>query len=307
MNYFRRTLHSLDPLVFFEAAARHGNFTHAAAELRVSQVAVSKRIRALEGDLGAALFERRGRTLELTPVGRAFADRVRAGMAFLEEAISATRSGAKRTRQIIQVAANENMNFFWLAPLVREFQMSGNDAIVSVVTANNVTDVVQSETDLAIFYGRAAPEGWISEPLFGEIVAPLVSPAYRDDLQKGQKPILLDYRKEAPEWVNWETLDLLDAERWFPQTERRVCSSYIQSISLALESKGVGLGVVPMLSREIVDGRLVPLAPPIWTGNGYFLGTPARRPPNPATLYLITAMKAAAKDMDPGRTAPLTT
>lgn len=105
---------------------------------------------------------------------------------------------------------------------------------------------------------------------------------------------ILDYRKEAPEWVNWETLDLPGVARWFPQGARRVCSSYIQSISLALEGKGIGLGVVPMLAREIHEGRLVPLAAPVATGNGYFLGTPAGRPRSPATVDLIGAMQAAA-------------
>ena len=294
MDFFRRTIPSLDALVFFEAAARHRNFTRAAEELRVSQVAVSKRVRALEDDLGAELFARQGRALVLTPAGRALADRVRAGMGFLEEAILTARSGARRARQIVQVAANENMNFFWLAPLVRDFQMAGNEAIVSVVTANNVTDVVQEETDLAIFYGRSAPDGWIAEPLFGEIIAPVASPTYLARIDRGEKPIRLDYRKEAPEWVNWETLKGSEGEDWFPQAERRVCSSYIQSISLAVEGSGIGLGVVPMLAREMADGRLVQLASPVWTGNGYFLGTPAGRPRSPATTELIATMMLAA-------------
>jgi len=300
MNYFRRTLPSLDALVFFEAAARHRNFTRAAQELNVSQVAVSKRIRALEEDVGATLFERQGRSLVLSQEGQVFAERVRAGMAFLEDAISAARSGARKPRQVIQVAANENMNFFWLAPVVREFQMAGNDAIVSVVAANNVADVVRAETDLAIFYGKSAPEGWTGHPLFDEIIAPVVSPDYRQRVQSGTEAelVLLDYRKEAPEWVNWETLDLPEATTWFSGASRRHCSSYIQSISLALEGKGVGLGVLPMLGREIAEGRLVLLAsPPVWTGHRYFLGTPAGRLQSPATEDLVADLMSAAQEV----------
>lgn len=154
MNYFRRALPSPDALVFFEAAARHRSFTRAAEELNVSQVAVSKRIRTLEADVGVALFLRLGRSLVLTDKGQSFAERVKAGLAFLEEAVHATR-GTRRQRQVIHIAANENMNFFWLAPLVRDFQMAGNDAVVSMVSANNVADVVRGETDLAIFYGKS--------------------------------------------------------------------------------------------------------------------------------------------------------
>ena len=52
MSYFRRTVSSLDPLVFFEAAARLNSYSRAARELGVSQVAVSKRIKALEAAIG---------------------------------------------------------------------------------------------------------------------------------------------------------------------------------------------------------------------------------------------------------------
>jgi LysR family transcriptional regulator, glycine cleavage system transcriptional activator len=297
MNYFRRALPSLDALVFFEAAARFQNYTHAARELDVSQVAISKRIRALEADVGTALFQRKGRSVVLTDEGRAFAERVRAGLAFLEEAITVIRSGAPRPRQVIQIAANENMNFFWLAPLVRDFQMTGNDAVVSVVTANNVTDVVRAETDLAIFYGKAPPRGWTAHALFDEIIAPLVSPAYRAGVESGaiKEMTVLDYRKEAPEWVNWDALAQPDAGKWFPKPVIRQCSSYIQSISLALEGKGIGLGVLPMLSREIRDGKLVTLAnQPTATGHRYFLGTPDGKKSAAATQDLIATLMSAA-------------
>lgn len=290
MNYFRRTLPSLDALVFFEAAARLQNFTHAAADLHVSQVAVSKRIRALEADLGVVLFTRLGRSLILTPEGRAFAERTHAGLAFLEDAISAARR-AQKPRQIIQVAANENVNFFWLAPLVRDFQMAGSEAVVSVVTANNVTDVLRADTDLAIFYGKTPPEGWDSEVLFDEIIAPVARP--------GSPTILLDYGKEAPEWVNWQSLP--QARRWFPDAPHRECSSYIQSVGLAVEGKGVALGVLPMLAREIAASGLAQLSvTPILTGHRYFLGTPLGRPVSQATKALVDACLAVARAKSSG-------
>src|SRR5699024_8975547 len=206
MNYFRRTLPSLDALVYFEAAARLQNYTHAAQELHVSQVAVSKRVRTLEDDLGIQLFERRGKYIALTGEGQVFAHRVRNGLFFLKDAITVARSSPRRQRRIIQVAANENVNFFWLAPLVREFQMLGNVAVVSVVTANNVSDVARSETDLAIFHGYAAPEGWVAQACFEEVLAPVVSPECLTRLDGGYPVPLLEYNKESPEWANWGAL-----------------------------------------------------------------------------------------------------
>lgn len=299
MSFFRRVISSLDPLVFFEAAARHQSYSRAARELNVSQVAVSKRIRGLEAEVGRPLFVRQGRTIALTAEGHVFSERTRSGLAFLEDAVHAARATSPRSRQVIQVAANENMNFFWLAPLVRDFQMTGNDPVISVVTANNVTDVVRTETDLAIFYGKAPPEGWHAVKLFEEIIAPVTSPRYRAMLEHGslKEVTLLDYRKESPEWVNWETLATSGSSCWFPHSLTQQCSSYIQSVSLALDGKGVALGVLPMLRNELKLEKLVALThTPIRKGHGYYLATTTGRTSHPAVLELISYLQDHGKN-----------
>src|SRR5579871_4411850 len=62
---------------YFEALARHGHFGRAAAACAISQPALSMQIRELEDSLGAALFERSARRLQLTSFGDEFALRVR--------------------------------------------------------------------------------------------------------------------------------------------------------------------------------------------------------------------------------------
>ena len=66
-----RRLPSLNGLKAFEAAARHLSFTRAAAELNVTQAAVSHQVKALEERLGLALFRRLNRALLLTNEGQA--------------------------------------------------------------------------------------------------------------------------------------------------------------------------------------------------------------------------------------------
>ena len=69
----------LDRLAAFDAAARHLSFTKAAAERFLTQSAISRQIAALEQDLGAPLFKRRHRALELTNEGRRLATPLRVG------------------------------------------------------------------------------------------------------------------------------------------------------------------------------------------------------------------------------------
>ena len=67
----------LRQLTYFEAVARHGGFTRAAEQLRVAQSAVSAQIRALEAELGTALFARTTRRVALTEAGELLLTRCR--------------------------------------------------------------------------------------------------------------------------------------------------------------------------------------------------------------------------------------
>src|SRR5579862_7999493 len=70
MSSSRWHLPPLELLLAFEAAARQLSFTKAAAELHLTQSAVSRQIQALERSLGTKLFERRTRALLLTEAGQ---------------------------------------------------------------------------------------------------------------------------------------------------------------------------------------------------------------------------------------------
>ncbi len=85
----------LNPLRAFEAAARHGSFTRAAAELHVSQGAVSQSVKALEEHLGDRLFVRNARGLQLTPGGSAYARSVGEAFRDIAEATAGFRSAPR--------------------------------------------------------------------------------------------------------------------------------------------------------------------------------------------------------------------
>ncbi|WP_049578527.1 LysR family transcriptional regulator [Streptomyces sp. SBT349] len=81
-------------LAQFAAVARHEHITQAAAELGVPQPTLSRATARLEADLGVALLARHGRTISLTPAGRAFARSVERALGEVERAADAVRSDA---------------------------------------------------------------------------------------------------------------------------------------------------------------------------------------------------------------------
>ncbi|MFF5226103.1 LysR family transcriptional regulator [Dactylosporangium sp. NPDC000521] len=82
----------------FVRAAELGQLGHAAIDLGVTQQAVSKRIAALERELGVRLFSRTARGVELTPDGQAFLPHARGIVAGVERAVAAVRPGSRALR-----------------------------------------------------------------------------------------------------------------------------------------------------------------------------------------------------------------
>src|SRR5215475_4811885 len=86
-----RDLPPLNALRAFEAAARHLSFTKAAEELHVTQAAISHQIKALEENVGIALFERRNKAVLLTEAGQLCLPGLREGFDRLAEAMDGIR------------------------------------------------------------------------------------------------------------------------------------------------------------------------------------------------------------------------
>jgi DNA-binding transcriptional LysR family regulator len=83
---------SLAQVQYFVVTAEEGNVGRAARRLRMAQPPLSRQIRALEDELGVALFAREPRGMRLLPAGEAFLARARVILAEVDQAIAAARS-----------------------------------------------------------------------------------------------------------------------------------------------------------------------------------------------------------------------
>ncbi|MFJ6166909.1 LysR family transcriptional regulator [Micromonospora orduensis] len=142
----------------FVRAAELGQLRHAADELGVTQQAVSKRIAALERELGVRLFTRTARGVELTLDGQAFLAHARAVVAGTDRAVAAIRPGSRALRIDVlglRSAQAVVLHDFWRAHPetaldVVTLRVDDPRAAVAAVLAGDVDASFRSVTDPAV-------------------------------------------------------------------------------------------------------------------------------------------------------------
>jgi len=173
MDQAMRCLPPLAALRAFEAAARLENFTAAAAELGMTQAAVSYQVKSLEDRLGAPLFVRERGRARLTPLGA----RLLPSLSSAFDGIAAAfASHDQEDESLLTVTTTHTFANTWLAWRVGAFQMEHPDLAVRMTTSNELVDLRAGDADIAIRAGKGGWEGVEHHRLFNSEFTPMASP-----------------------------------------------------------------------------------------------------------------------------------
>ena len=193
-------------LIGFEAAARLESFSLAAAELNMTQSAVSHQIKALETQLGQPLFRRVNRGVELTDAGR---DLRSTAAAMLE----ALRLGVRRLDFYtkpgsVVVTMPHAFAVGWYLPRLAQMVRDLPGIEPWVVSADTQPDFTHSEVDFAVLRGRGAWDGLVSAKLFDDTLRPMCAPKLRHQLPdvvtaQVLQNIPLLHHEEDEDWPRW--------------------------------------------------------------------------------------------------------
>lgn len=259
----------LTALRAFEAAARHMSFALAAAELHVTPAALSYQIKSLEQHLGASLFHRLNRAVELTEAGMA----LRPGVAQGFDALSAAWGEARRTLEapVMTVTAGPAFMTAFLVPRLRDFAEAVPDIDLRLSASLSVQDLERDGIDIALRFGP----GWQSEgePLLQEVWTPLASPGLAAKIicpaDLLDLPLLQqvdDFVTPPPDWSSFFNGLRLPA----PLPPRTRFDLPQHALAAAAAGNGVVLGRVSLAEQEIRSGRLVmPLRDSLRRDAGY--------------------------------------
>ena len=258
-----RHIPGLQSLKAFDAAARHLNFTRAAQELNVTPAAVSHQIKELEESVGATLFQRTSRFMQLTRQGQVLKPAVADALDGLTRALQRIRQSDNPTQ--VRVTASPSIAAKWLVPRLDRFLESSPGADVRIDVSSEPLDFDREDVDVAIRFGEGIYPGLTVDKLFQDTVFPVCSP----ELLKGRRPlkeprdllaftlIHLDYEAQGAVWPNWRMWMLAAGIKDFNDSRGLHFSQTSLAIQAALDGHGVALGDSTLAADDLAAGRLI--------------------------------------------------
>jgi len=230
-----------DDLRHVLAIARAGTLSAAARRLGVNQTTAARRLTAIEGDLGARLFDRVDRRLIATPTGQAVvahAEKMEGEAQLLERAVAGRDAALSG---IVRVTAVESVMATFLVPRLGEFRRAYGDIALELIGDNTNLDLARREADIALRLARPR-EGLARTRRLADIGYAVYG--CRDYLDGRGDLSLAEH-----DWVSHdETLSHIPEAAWCARTVRDYrpvlrCNG-VQAMVEAVKA-GVGVGILP--------------------------------------------------------------
>ncbi|WP_286907596.1 LysR substrate-binding domain-containing protein [Roseovarius sp.] len=271
---FEMHLPSMRSLIMLEAIGRQGTFRAAAEDLNTTPSAISHRIADLEAALGAPLFTRSGRSVELTAAGREYVRDIRNALGLIASSGLRFSEGAKTIP--IRIALHPPFAHSWLAPRMTRLAEAFPDIRFEFIYVERPSEAFSEEVDIAIDWGTektSALKG--ADILIPRVVTLITSPGYIKssgmdwNIETLRDTRILQTSVSAHEFPLW--LEQLGREPSEFDISFRFSSS---ALLLAAVRNGLGAGLAcrNLIAAELSSGALVaPFNEVLETGDCYYL------------------------------------
>ncbi|RCS22143.1 transcriptional regulator GcvA [Phyllobacterium salinisoli] len=243
----------LNALRAFEASARHGSFTRAGLELRVTQTAVSHQVKSLEEILGVTLFTRLPRGLALTDEGHALLPVLTDAFGRMSATLSQFEEG--NYQEVLTIGVVGTFAIGWLLPRLKSFKEQHPHVDLRLKTNNNRSDILLDGLDFFIRFGDGAWHGTDAVHLMDAPLSPVCAPSLARRLQNpgdlANEELLRSYRMD--EWAIWFRAVGMPP----PSLRGWMFDSSLTLVDAAAQGVGIALVPISMFLRQIEEGRIV--------------------------------------------------
>jgi DNA-binding transcriptional LysR family regulator len=253
-----------DDLKMFRAVAATGSVRRAGTQLRVSHSTVSRRLDALEGDLGVRLFDRLPGGYRPTPAGAEILELTNDVSDAVHRIERRLAGQDNRLTGEIRVTAPDLLAYGVLMPVLGRFNELYPEIVISLNTSYEIADLNKREADVAVRITETPPGHLVGRRVANYAMATYASPAYLEshDLQQSA----------GAHWIGWGDEEIFPAwvrESAFPNipTKGRYPNALVQ---VAAARAGLGLAMLPCFLGDTQAGlvrvlpRLEPHTHAVW-------------------------------------------
>jgi DNA-binding transcriptional LysR family regulator len=293
---------NFNDLIAFVAVAREGSFTRAAAQLGVSQSALSQTIRGLEESLGIRLLTRTTRSVSPTEAGERLLQTVAPRFEEIETELAALSELREKPAGTIRITSSDHAASAILMPKLAELLPQYPDIKVEINSDNRLIDIVEQRYDAGVRLGEQVAKDMIAVRISPDVRMMVVgSPSYFARRSPPRTPqALTDHlciNLRLPTLGGLYAWELKKGKR---ELNVRVDGQLIvngtpQMLNAALAGLGLGFMLEDVVREHIAAGRLLPVLED-WspTFAGYHLYYPSRRQASPAFALLVDALRYRA-------------
>jgi DNA-binding transcriptional LysR family regulator len=293
---------SVDDLVAFLAVARAGSFTRGAAQLGVSQPALSQTVSTLEHRLGVRLLTRTTRSVSTTEAGQRLFQSIGPHFDGIEAGVAALSELRDKPAGNLRITSVEHASKSILAPALAKLLPRYPDISVEIINDYGLADIVADRFDAGIRLGEQVAQDMIAVRIGADFKQCVVgAPAY---FKKRGKPVtphdLTEHQCIALRLPTsggfWSWPFTKDGRELKVRPEGQLA---FNTITLALDTAlaGLGLAYLPedVVREYLAKGWLVQVLADWSTPmSGYHLYYPSRRQPTPAFTLLADALRYRA-------------
>lgn len=257
---------ALDTLRIFVITQRKGSLSAAGRSLSLSPATISRRISALEDELGVQLVDRTSRNLKVTEAGQAFLERAESVLEAMAEAEEAARNARSRPEGRLRVHSRTQIGQRVIAPLLPRFAQRYPDIQVEMELSEHPVNLVEHAFDVDIRTGESNDSGFVIKRLLSSDEVLVASPAFARTHSRIKHPKdlaqmpCLTYRRER-EATTWKYVDE-NGEQQELAIQGLLSANNGEVLRLAaIGGMGIALLSEPTVRADIQDGKLVRLLP----------------------------------------------
>ncbi|WP_036663516.1 LysR family transcriptional regulator [Pandoraea sp. SD6-2] len=249
-----------DMEVFVRVVA-HGGFSAAARALHMTPSAVSKLIARLESRLGARLFNRSTRRLQLTPEGTSFHERALRVLADIEAAEREAAAGAV-PRGLLRVNSSVPIGSLYLLPVIPAFLAQYPEIRLDLTLTDTVVDLLEQRADVAVRAGPLRDSRLVARKLGESRLHVVASPEYLARNGPLRSPADLIHHNVMAfnfdrQVQGWPFLDGAGGITHYPQIGNMAVSDGDTMRKLAIEGLGLARHSRYHIDADLRAGRLV--------------------------------------------------